>query len=180
MTAASTPAGDDRTPEPELDAKEIARREFAEEVGLYYEIGGTPRMDGRILGYLLIMPLPYISSGELGRVLSASAGSISMSTRRLMDLGLIRRQVVPGDRSHYFRAHADPWGGLLAGERRYLQRYQEIFQQGLDILSAEDDDQGAVTRVTNARDYMTWLVDYNRKMRDDWEAFKATRDSAAE
>ena len=97
-------------------------------------------MDGRILGYLIIMNAPYISSAELGKVLNASAGSVSMATRRMVDAGFIKRHVVPGDRSHYFRADDDPWGSFLAGERRYLDRQRELLERGLDVIGDADTE----------------------------------------
>jgi len=132
-------------------------------------------MDGRILGYLIIMNAPYISSAELGKVLNASAGSVSMATRRMVDAGFIKRHVVPGDRSHYFRADDDPWGSFLAGERRYLDRQRELLERGLDVIG--DADTEARERLRNGRDYMAWLVTHHRKMLAEWEAFKQERNA---
>ncbi|MET0304041.1 MAG: MarR family transcriptional regulator [Microbacteriaceae bacterium] len=158
----------------DVSSDENRRRVLAEQVGLLWERAGSPRMDGRVLGYLIYMSEPYISSADLGRVLGTSAGSISMSTRRLVDAGYINRHVVPGDRSHYFRADDDPWGALLASERRFLHGYSEMFDASLAQLG--DDDHDARRRVINARDYMAWLIEYNSKMLQDWAAFKAARD----
>ncbi|RXZ70437.1 GbsR/MarR family transcriptional regulator [Agromyces albus] len=157
----------------ETDDRERRRREFAEDFGLYWEQAGSPRMDGRILGYLMIMKEPYISSAELAKVLNASAGSVSMSTRRMVDAGFIKRHVVPGDRNHYFRADDDPWGSFLAGERRYLDRQRELIEHGFDI--AGDDETDVRRRLRNGSDYMTWLAQYHRKMLGEWEAYKAER-----
>lgn len=158
-----------------LDEREARRRAFAEEFGLYWEQAGSPRMDGRILGYLIIMNAPYISSAELAKVLNASAGSVSMATRRMVDAGFIKRHVVPGDRSHYFRADDDPWGSFLAGERRYLDRQRELLERGFEVIG--DGDADARERLRNGRDYMSWLVTHHRKMLAEWEAFKQERNA---
>jgi hypothetical protein len=155
--------------------KELARREFAEEWGLFWEGAGSPRMEGRILGYLLIMEQPHISSADLASVLNASAGSVSMSTRRLLEAGFIKRQSVPGDRSHYFRTEADVWGSWLAGERKYLEKERDLLESGLALLTP--DDENARQRLVNGRDYMTWVISYHKKMLADWEAVKADRDA---
>jgi hypothetical protein len=158
-----------------VDEKELARRAFAEDFGLFWESGGSPRMEGRILGYLLVMDQPYISSAELAEVLNASAGSVSMTTRRLVESGWARRHAVPGDRSHYFRMENDVWGGWLAGERRFLEKQRDLMERGLELGITEGN---ARQRLINGRDYMTWVISYHRKMLVDWEAAKAERDAA--
>ena len=159
---------------------DAARREFVEQFAVMWEMAGSALMDGRILGYLMMMREPYVSSADLGSALSASAGSVSMSTRRLVDSGFIKRHVVPGDRSHYFRAEDDIWGSWLAGERRYLDRQRITIEQGLSVLDpANGQDEEVRRRLVNGRDYMAWISQYHRKMLADWEAFKADRDEAA-
>jgi hypothetical protein len=168
--SAGAQVDDDRVSE-----QELARREFAEEWGLFWEGAGSSRMEGRILGYLLIMEQPYISSSELATVLNASAGSVSMTTRKLVEYGFVKRHPVPGDRSHYFRTESDVWGSWLAGERRYLEKERELMETGLALLGP--DDHNARQRLINGRDYMTWVISYHKKMLADWEAVKAERDA---
>ena len=156
---------------------DTARRDFVEQFAVMWEMAGSSLMDGRILGYLMMMRQPYISSADLGAALSASAGSVSMSTRRLVESGFIKRHVVPGDRSHYFRAEDDVWGSWLAGERRYLDRQRVTIEQGLAVLDPADaQDEEVRRRLVNGRDYMSWISQHHRKMLLDWEAFKARRD----
>lgn len=158
-----------------VDEQELARRAFAEDYGVFWESAGSPRMEGRILGYLLIMEQPFISSADLATVLNASAGSVSMTTRRLVESGFVRRHAVAGDRSHYFRMESDVWGGWLAGERRFLEKQRELMERGLELIP--QDPGGARERLINGRDYMTWVISYHRKMLVDWEAVKAERDA---
>ena len=160
--------------EPSEDAD---RRAFAEEFGLMWESIGSPLMDGRILGYLMVMRPPFISSAGLAAALNASAGSVSMATRRLVESGFIKRQVVPGDRSHYFRVERDIWGSWLAGERRYLDVERQLIERGLDLLTDDPADEAVRQRLVNGRDYFLWLTTYHRRMLADWEEFKRQRDS---
>lgn len=160
-------------------ASDGARRDFVEQFAVMWEMAGSALMDGRILGYLMMMREPYISSADLAAALSASAGSVSMSTRRLVEAGFIARHVVPGDRSHYFRAEDDVWGSWLAGERRYLDRQRVTIEQGLAVVDAADPrDEEVRRRLVNGRDYMAWVSHHHRAMLADWEAFKADRDGA--
>ena len=132
-------------------------------------------MEGRILGYLLIMEQPFISSADLATVLNASAGSVSMTTRRLTEAGFVKRHAVAGDRSHYFRMENDVWGSWLAGERKFLEKERDLLEQGLALVGS--DDSSARERLIIGRDYMTWVISYHRKMLADWQAVKLARDA---
>lgn len=145
------------------------RREFVESFGVLREMAGSPRMEGRVLGYLMTSTKPYVSSAELAAALKASAGSISVITRRLIEMGMVARHAIPGDRSHYFKVDDDIWGSFLAGERRYLDRHRAMFVDLLADLPAELD--GPRRRLRNARNYMEWLASYHRKMLADWKAY---------
>ncbi|MDR1077211.1 MAG: MarR family transcriptional regulator [Propionibacteriaceae bacterium] len=160
---------------PAVDAKELARRQFAEDLSLIWEMAGTSRMDGRVLGYLMIMDQPYISSADLAQALRASAGAVSMATRRLVDMRFIRQHSIPGDRRHYFKAEDDPWGSFLSNEHRYFDREIETLEQAMELLGP--DEPAARRRLRNGRDYLTWISAYHNKMLADWESHKRERDA---
>ena len=162
----------------QVDEREAARRQFAEDLSLIWEMAGTSRMDGRVLGYLMVTDKPYVSSAELAAALNASAGAVSMATRRLLDTQFIRRHSVPGDRAHYFQAEEDPWGSFLSNERRYFDREIRVIEGALKQLKPYEAD--ARVRLTNGRDYLRWVMEYHHKMLGDWEAHKRERDSRAE
>ncbi|WP_072313230.1 GbsR/MarR family transcriptional regulator [Agrococcus sp. Marseille-P2731] len=174
-------ARDDQRPDADaddaVDAREQARRQFAEDLSFIWEMAGTSRMDGRVLGYLMITDKPYLSSAQIAKALHASAGSVSMATRRLMDTRFIRRHSVPGDRAHYFMAEDDPWGSFLANEQRYFDREIEVIDKALTQLAPEES--AAQTRLTNGRDYLNWVMDHHHKMLAEWNEHKRARDAAA-
>ncbi len=151
------------------------RADLVEEMGLIWSDLGGPRMEGRIVGYLIFSNAPYVSTAELSEALHASAGSISTTTRRLVEVGFIKRVAVPGERSYYFKAEDDVWGAFLAGERPYLRRRRKFAEHALDALGPRDE--APSRRLANMRDYMTWLETYHRKMLEDWEAYKRERDA---
>lgn len=162
-------------PHVELDADSIS---FIEDFASAWESMNTSRMDGRVLGLLMITDQPYMSAKQIGDLLQASSGAISMSTRALVSVGFINRHTVPGDRRHYFRVEDDVWGAFLAGERAYLHRMSSVIQTGLAIRSGQ---QGRPrVRLRNADRYMTWLEGYHRKMLEDWRRYRDTTDGAAD
>ena len=59
---------------------------FIEDIGLYFERLGLPRMAGKILGVLLISDPPAQSITEIGEKLNASKSSISTMSRLLLEV----------------------------------------------------------------------------------------------
>ncbi|ACQ81898.1 regulatory protein, MarR [Beutenbergia cavernae DSM 12333] len=166
---------DEVAPVPEAADDDADRWWFVDDFTALWSAGGAPAIEGRVIGYLLVTSRPYVSSTELVAALGASSGSISTTTRRLVESGFIKRHHVPGDRSHYFRMDDDVWGSFLAGERRYLVRQADLAARALvDLDESLTDD--ARRRLENMRDYMEWLRSYHRRMLEDWARFKAERD----
>ena len=91
----------------------MGAKNFAEEVGIFFEQIGMPRMAGRILGWLMISDPPRQTTGELTQALLASKGSISTMTRLLIRLGLVERLSLPGQRRDYFRIKVGAWHQTL-------------------------------------------------------------------
>lgn len=162
-------------PESTEDPKEAYRREFADDFAHLWEMTGSPRMIGRVLGYLLIMDRPYISSADLAAALKVSSGAISMATQRLLETGFIRKHSLPGDRKRYYVAEEDPWGSFLANERRYFDHEIRVIDRALGWIDASEEQ--ARQRLRNGRDYMEWVQAYHHRMRRDWEEYKRARDA---
>ena len=156
------------------DPKEEYRRRFAEDFSYLWEVTGSPRMIGRVLGYLLIMDRPHISSADLAQSLQISSGAVSMATQKLIETRFIRRYSIPGDRKRYFAAEQDPWGSFLANEQKHFQREIEVIDGAMEWL--DPDAEPARQRLLNGRDYLRWIQDYHHKMLRDWEAHKRLRD----
>lgn len=173
-SASEAAAASEATPadQRELMPTEIdeATRAFVEDFAYAWGTAGNARMDGRVLGLLLVVDAPFLSSARIADLLRASAGAVSMSTRSLMNVGFLKPVSVPGDRSHYFRAEDDVWGGFLAGEREYLRRIESTIAYGLDIVP--EGATGPRTRLENAQRYMSWLAGYHAKMLADWQRFR--------
>jgi DNA-binding transcriptional regulator GbsR (MarR family) len=107
---------------------------FVEEVGLMFELIGMPRMSGRIFGWLLIAEPPQQSNGSLAEVLQASKGSISTMTRFLIQLGLVERVSVPGDRRDYFQIKDHAWSQLTKQRLVQIGAFRQLAARGLDLM----------------------------------------------
>lgn len=174
MSDPSTPGTSSVDPD---HPKEQYRRTFAEDFAHLWEMTGSPRMIGRVLGYLLIMDRPYISSADLAKALKVSSGAVSMATQRLVETRFIRKHSIPGDRKRYFVAEEDPWGSFLANERRYFDHEIRVINEALEWLDENESD--ARERLRNGRDYLHWVQEYHHKMLRDWEEHKRARDAGS-
>jgi DNA-binding MarR family transcriptional regulator len=110
---------------------------FIEEVGLMFELVGMPRMSGRIFGWLLISDPPQQSNHALAEVLKASKGSISTMTRYLIQLGLIERVSLPGDRRDYFQIKEHAWTQMTKQRLAQIGAFRQLAERGLDLLEGE-------------------------------------------
>ncbi len=115
--------------EPQLEVKN-----FVEDVGIFFEQSGLPRMAGRILGWLLICDTPQQSTSELIEALKASKGSISTTTRLLIRIGLIERFSLPGIRHDYFRIKPGVWHHLIKESQVQTTAMRQLAERGLELL----------------------------------------------
>jgi DNA-binding transcriptional regulator GbsR (MarR family) len=146
------------------------RSNLVEEMGLLWTELGSPRMQGRVLGYLMLSNAPYVSSADLAEALHASTGSISTATKVLVDEGFIKRVGIAGQRSFFFRAEDDVWGAFLGTEGRYLHRRQLFAERALQALGAADERPR--TRFLNMRDYHEWLAAHHHEIKAEWDRYK--------
>jgi DNA-binding transcriptional regulator GbsR (MarR family) len=113
---------------------------FIEDIGLYFEQMGLPRMAGRILGALLICDPPAQSITDLGIRLNASKSSISIMARLLMERGLIERVPSPIPRRDFYRfkpggwiIYMRQWLGLMSG-------LHQITERGMQLIADKPDE----------------------------------------
>lgn len=110
---------------------------FVEELGMQFELeAGTPRMVGRVLGWLLVCDPPEQSAAELAHTLQASKGSISTASRVLLRMGMIERLRVRGERFDRFRALPEAWDEYLWREEQF-EAPRRVLRIGLEALAGE-------------------------------------------
>ncbi len=130
-------------------------RHFVEDVGLFFEQMGFPRMAGRILGWLLICDPPTQSAGQLAEVLQASKGSLSTMTRMLIQIGLLERVGLPGERRDYFRLKPGAWPHLIKAQMQGMTGLHQMVERGLALV--DDRDPALQERLREAHDLYAFL-----------------------
>lgn len=78
------------------------RAEYVERFARILEQGGEARITGRIYAHLATAEEPYLSLQELSDQLGISRASVSTNTRRLIALGMLTREAVPGSRGEHY------------------------------------------------------------------------------
>ena len=128
---------------------------FIEDIGLFFEQMGMPRMAGRILGVLLICDPQAQSIGEIGEKLKASKSSVSIMARLLVENGLIERVASPVPRRDYYQFKP---GGWIIYMRQWLGLMAElhgIAERGLELIQDRPDDLKA--RLQEAHDMFSMM-----------------------
>jgi DNA-binding transcriptional ArsR family regulator len=141
---------------------------FIEELGMQFELeGGTPRMVGRVLGWLLVCEPPEQSAAELAERLRASKGSISTATRLLLRMGMIERVRVRGERFDRFVALPQAWDEYLWREDQFSAP-RRVLRLGLDAL--EDEPTTRRARLEELDSIYAWWQERIPKLREEYLA----------
>lgn len=132
-------------------------KHFIEDISLYFEQMGLPRMAGRVLGELLISDPPEQSINDLCEVLQASKSSISTTTRLLSEMGLIERVASPMPRRIYFQFKTGGWVTFMRMRLRLMASLHQIAEQGLDLL--QDKEPARREHLQEAHDMFSLIED---------------------
>lgn len=111
---------------------------FIEDIGLFFEQMGMPRMAGRILGVLLISDPPAQSITDITEKLKASKSSISVMARLLVENGLIERVAAPVPRRDYYRFKPGGWILYMRQWLGLMSALHNITERGISLLDSKD------------------------------------------
>lgn len=146
---------------------QFEEKHFIEDVALFFEQEGLPRMAGRILGWLLISDPPHQSIDELAQVLQASKGSISTMTRLLIQVGLVERVALPGERRDHFRIKPGAWSQIIKQEGFRAGATRALTERGLELLDGADSE--LKQRLKEAHELYAFLEREYSNLLDKWE-----------
>jgi DNA-binding transcriptional ArsR family regulator len=161
--AASGPA--DASPPPDHRAGDTsghappAVATYVEDVALFFERSGMPRMSGRLLGALMVSEPPERSQEELATFLGVSRGSVSQASRMLVEAGLVERRRRRGGRRDYYRVRAGAWTDMIERRVDAIVALRRLAERGIEVV----DDDG-----THGHRALVGLVDVCRFFEDEW------------
>ena len=152
---------------------ETKRAQFVEEFGVLFEQSGGVRMLGRVIGLLTIAEPPERTAEQLAAELQASRGSISQTTRQLVQMGLVQRFAKPGERRDYFRIKPNGWTAMMRGEIRLIASYRELIGRGLALV---DEGDGETRRnAEHAVRFFDYVDREYRRFMDAWDELEKAR-----
>lgn len=131
----------------ELSPKKLA---FIEQMSLKMEENGHPRIAGEILGWLMICSPAHQSFQDITSTLNVSKASVSNMTRFLIQIGLIERVRLQGNRHIYYQVKKGAWKDLLNSQLKQVDELKKLSEEGLEIIAEEDKNDDARLREMNA------------------------------
>lgn len=141
---------------------ELAR--FVENMGLYFESYGIPRIGGRILGLLLVASRP-MSAGSIASTLRVSRASVSTNFRLLLASGMADKVTFVGERNTYYSFPETAWEKIMNAEIAGITAMRKLAEQGLNALTRQDP---AFSRMRDVVDWAEFLAEMYRKGVEEW------------
>ena len=134
-----------------------------------------PPMAGRAAGVLMLSDSP-LSMTQLQEALEASKGSVSETTRLLIDNGVIERFKEPGQRQFVYRWRSDAWIGCLAHQ-------VQATVQLLDFAESVQEDGRTLPdvqrrRVEQMEQYYRFMTDRLQGLLAEYSELAQSDDSA--
>ncbi|TFG79344.1 MAG: MarR family transcriptional regulator [Spirochaetales bacterium] len=122
-----------------MNGKELEERSFIEDIAMFCEKMGLPRMAGRVLGMLLISEPPSQSLNDICERLQASKSSVSTMARLLVGEGLIEPAPCLMPRRDYFKFRNGGWLEFMRRRMETMAALHAIADRGLELLDGKDE-----------------------------------------
>jgi DNA-binding transcriptional regulator GbsR (MarR family) len=146
------------------------KENYIEEVGLFYEQYGLPKMAGRILGFLIASNTDNNSFEEIQHALKASKGSISGNINLLLNQNMIVKHMVTGERKSYFKIALNSLENILESKAKSVTQFKNVLRDGLSFNpSSEEAKYRSLAEIV---DYYEFLEKEIPLLRAKWEAQK--------
>lgn len=142
---------------------------YIEENGILLERLGLTRMAGRVFGYLIVSDKMEASFDDIRLALKASKGSISGTTKQLVNAGFLQPVSLPGDRKTYYRLNKIEVGKILESRLELFAKFSDMTSKGRSIRDSEDE----VTEwLKETSTFYDWIGGEIREIIRKWERDK--------
>ncbi|MCT4583265.1 MAG: hypothetical protein N4A35_17805 [Flavobacteriales bacterium] len=145
--------------------------QYIEQVGLFYEKYGLPKMAGRILGYLIASSTENNSFDDLMNALQASKGSISGNLKLLTNQKMIEKHMVTGIRQSYYRIATNSLNNMIASKVASIGLFKDIIAKGIALN--DNDESWVKNELKSIHSYYEFLENEIPKLRLKWEQLNA-------
>jgi DNA-binding transcriptional regulator GbsR (MarR family) len=138
---------------------------FIEDLGLFYENQGLPRIAGRTIGLLILAPGPLCLE-EMAETLHVSRASVSTNARLLERNGTIVQVGKPGDRRDFYEISDSIWEGYIETLDRSLSGLRSLVARSVRNITVEGP---ARRRLEEAIEFCDFMLAEHQGMRERWE-----------
>jgi DNA-binding transcriptional regulator GbsR (MarR family) len=146
------------------------KEKYIEQVGLFYEQYGLPKMAGRILGYLIVSDSDNNSFEAVQKALKASKGSISGNINLLLNQGMIVKHMISGDRKSYYKMSISSLENILESKVNSVTQFKTILEAGISFDM--NDKSTKKENLKNILNYYEFLENEIPLLRMKWEKSK--------
>lgn len=147
-------------------------RHFVEELGLLFAAAGKPRMMGRMMAHMLVCDPPAQSAAQLVGALRASKATVSTLTRDLIDLGMVERAAMPGDRKTYYRARSGGFSKLAERDLGAISQFSTALCRAVEHM--EEHAPERTGRLREVHDFCEFLEDEIPALLARWQQRRRT------
>jgi DNA-binding transcriptional regulator GbsR (MarR family) len=151
-------------------------RDLIQEFGNIYETYGLKRLEGLIVGLLLTQEGP-VSLDDMVELLGHSKGPISVSVRRLADIGLIRKVNGPVNRRNYYAAHPDIFYNNFQFNMATVRKNRSLAENFLARLQTEDAEgsEETIENLEHMRAFYRLMEEFYQDFSEQWQKVKQQR-----
>lgn len=150
-----------------MGAFDLEVQHFIEDIGLFFERMGLPRMAGRVLGFLLISDPPAQSLTGISESLRASKSAVSTAARLLVEAELIEQVPSPVPRRDYFQFKKDGWVLFMKQWLGIMGALHQLTERGLGLMQNKQPD--LRERLQEAHDLFSFMEGELPSWLKDWE-----------
>jgi DNA-binding transcriptional regulator GbsR (MarR family) len=117
------------------DADNTASEDFVQEYGNLAELDGFARITGLFMGLMIVSEQPQ-SFSDIAKRLQISRASVSSTSRRLLEAGMIVRVRIKGSRQYHYQLAGNPYAEYTKTSSRIIKRAHRSAQNTLERLRA--------------------------------------------
>ena len=159
---------------------EESKEKFIQTWGTFGANWGINRTMAQIHAYLLTCSTP-VSTDDVMEALQISRGNANMNLRELMDWGIIRKELIRGERKEYFVADKDVWAMFkhITKERRKREVEPVIgFLESITTIEEQTDEakefEKLLSDLTSVSTKINNIMDLAIKSDEHWLVGKIT------
>lgn len=151
------------------DDRERARSRFVEQFAMVLNDAGMQRMPARVFAYVLASDAESHTASQLADGLQVSPAAISGAVRPLIDMGILVRERVPGDRSDHYRVYSDDvWSTIIERQDSMFRHIDVQLTNGLEAL----EPGAGRRRVGETREFYRFMYSQIGTLTARWRAHR--------